>query len=380
MYIRFGMKSNVFNNKIPLISLKNAIRFCFFLFLCVSSNGFLHAQKGSNFSELSIELCSSNSNANLKNNLEILDGRIYKQEIGKLISFEKNKWIKVYFTTPFVETLLRINDSLANKLNMTQSYLVKVNSFYIQENKIKGTSLKFAKFHYQADYYSKNKNNLYELVYRADSSHLIQSYLLQVSLITEIKSALNHHLIRCKNSLLKSSPIARENLLQHPKIPEHTFDVFNEVKYDGTFSTWEQLLSNKPDYAFAKLKSISKIGQLQFIDTTAKKKVSIPLFSLYAFLKQGILYKCSRFGSFQLLNIQNSYFYVGIHEQFYTPKPDVYHYRKMNKLGGLTVTSEDMESQKYLFKIDPITGKSLVICSITPADDYTSILMKLDLN
>lgn len=368
-------------SKIPMhrISCNICKTICLILFSITFNAIISAAQSGFKFTETTIELCATKNKSRLKSNIEVLDGRIYKQEIGKLISFEKNKWIKLTLTPSFLESMIMVNDSLATKLNMTQSYLIKVNSFYIQENKIKGTSLKFAKFHYQADYYAKNKGNTYELIYSADSSHFIQSYLLQVSLVTDLKSAMYHHLVRCKNSSLRSPAKSITEIIQQPKLPEQFVDVFTESKHDGVFTTWEELRNNQPQYSFARLKGISKLGQLQFVDTLRKKKINLSLFSMYAFLKQGILYKCSRFGSFPLLNIQNIYFYVGIHEQFYTFKPDAYQYRKLDKLGGFKVNTEDIESQKYLFKIDPLTGKSIVICSITPADDYTSILMKLDL-
>lgn len=373
MYIRFWMyrifKSCV-KKQMLLLSALSA------LLLCSIGNA-IFAQQKAKFIESTLELCSNKAIASPFTSIEVVDHRYYDGEIGKLLSFEKNKWIKLKLKTPFSETFSFLQDSLSKQLNITHPLLIRIQSFYIQENKMKGTSMRYARVHYRAEYFVKNKNQYYELAYIADSSHLVQSYLLEISLATEVKQILHHHLIRLKNSGLRKEALSREQALKTNKLVEQNVDLFSESKHDGVFRTWEQFAKLEPELSSAKIKTVSKTGQLQFADTLTKNKQSVSLFSLYAFLRQGIFYKCTRYGAFTLLNIQNEYFYVGMHEAFFTQKPDAYQYKKLSKSGGAPITQDDLETQKYLFRIDSKTGLSTVVCSITPADDYTNILMNL---
>lgn len=126
-----------------------------------------------------------------------------------------------------------------------------------------------------------------------------------------------------------------------------------------------------------KISGISGIGQLNLKDTTTNKKSKLSIFSIYAFLQQGILYKCKKFGSFPLINVNNKYYYAGYDESFLTKKQDQYAYKKVKKKGGFPLSQDDIESQKYVFKLNPTNGKSIVVCSLTPKDDYNTLLLNL---
>lgn len=367
-----------------LISIKNVFsvnsivnRYCIVVILTLIVYN-TNAQNKSRFSETKISIQTKSTNNTKTSNIEVVDNRFYTMEIGKLISFEKNKWIRLQLDTSLTHSISTLFDSLASQLNLNQHYLAKINSFYIQENKIKGISLRHLRLNLHIDFYAKRKNEQYQLVYTADSSHLLQSYLPESSLPQDIKNLLNDHLKKCKHSVLKSKETSKEFILKKEQISQQATDLFTETKTDGLYTTWQELKLNTPQFTSSRIEKIDKVGQLVFKDTSLQKKVKISLFKLYAYIKQGILYKCSNFGSFPLLNIQNHYFFVGLHERFYTTKPNAYQYQSIRNKGGGTITQEDMETQKYLFYINPETGIPMVICAITPADDYTNILMNLN--
>jgi hypothetical protein len=322
-------------------------------------------------------LCSPQRISKSTKNIIVSDYRDYKKEIGKLKSLTNGKWQKLHLSTDFTKTMEGMNDSLAQQLNMTQPYRIVIRSLYVQENTIRGSSMRYARLVYCAEYYIQNKDLSYSLMYTADTSVQIESYLLTISIATEFKILLRHSLVQTKNSLAKEPGQSIAQISTRYNIPPSTFDLFTETRNDGIFNTWDELLSLQPMMTQCKISCITGIGQLNLKDTTTNKKSKLSIFSLYAFLQQGILYKCTKYGSFPLINVNNNYYYVGYHESFLTKKQDQYAYKKVKKKGGLSLSQDDIESQKYVFKINPTNGKSIVVCSLTPKDDYNTILFNL---
>jgi hypothetical protein len=237
--------------------------------------------------------------------------------------------------------------------------------------------MQYGRIAYQADYYIKNKDLTYSKVYTADTSGIVSTYLLPISLAYELKNIFNYAMIKSKNSNSKGPSVTMDDIKQTPKLPEYYNDLFTENRADGLYYTWEQLLKNEPQLRNYKIKGIKNIGQIELQDTLTRKKIKIPLFQLFAYIQNGILYKCTRFGSFTLLNYQHNFYYVGFNESHFTSLPDTYNSKKVKKKGGLTLLPLDIESQRYLFKLNPTNGKSIIICSVTPNDDISKILQQI---
>lgn len=316
--------------------------------------------------------------ANPKGSIELLDTRAYQKEIGKFKVFDKPQWDKVQLQGGFLPALQSLHDSLAATLHMTQHYLIRIRSFYVQETFLKGSSMRFARLHYQADYFAQSKDRSYRLVYSADTSHLMQTYLLPLTAASEIKVLLHSCMIRCKNGLPTPNSLTLNELRQHTLLPEREREFPGGNSNDGLYFSWQQLYDNQPQSTQLRILRIAGLGEMNVLDTLTHKKRTLSLFMLYAYMRQGILYKCTRFGSFPLLNINRQFYYVGYHENFFTFRPNLHLSKRLSKKGGYTLTPEDVDHQKYLFRIDALSGRSSVVCSITPQDDYTRILMELE--
>jgi hypothetical protein len=328
-------------------------------------------------SQDTIHLTSNKSINFLSKKITVIDNRDYTNELGKIKSFDKDVWKKVELNTPFINSLTYLNDSIASRINLTQEYIINIQSLYVQENRIKGSSMQYGRIAYQADYYIKNKDLTYSKVYTADTSGIVSTYLLPISLAFELKNIFNYAMIKSKNSSSKGPSVTMDDIKQTPKLPEYYNDLFTENRADGLYYTWEQLLKNEPQLSNYKIKGIKNIGQIELQDTLTRKKIKIPLFQLFAYIQNGILYKCTRFGSFTLLNYQHNFYYVGFNESHFTSLPDTYNSKKVKKKGGLTLLPLDIESQRYLFKLNPTNGKSIIICSVTPNDDISKILQQI---
>ncbi len=325
----------------------------------------------------SIQLTSDKAINFFSKKITVIDNRDYKKELGKLKSFDKDIWKKIDLTTPVLNTLTYINDSISSRLNMTQDYVINIQSLYVQENRIKGSSMLYGRIAYLADYYIKNKDNTYSHVYTADTSGYVSTYLLPISIPFELKNILNYAMVKCKNSNYKGPSVSIDEIKQRTHLPEYYNDIFSESRSDGLYFTWEQLLKNEPQLSNHKIKGIKKIGLIEMEDTLTHKKSKLPLFQLYAYIQNGILYKCTRFGSFALLNYQHNFYYVGFNEAHFTALPNTYNSKKVKKKGGLTLLPYDIESQRYLFKINMLNGKSIIVCSVTPNDDISILLQQM---
>jgi hypothetical protein len=312
-----------------------------------------------------------------KANIEIMDARLYRGEIGKFRTYDRNRWSAVQFNRPFGEVMHYLNDSLAASLNMTQAILVRIRSFYLQEIRYKGSSMQYGRLHYLAQYYRVNRDSTFSLVYTADTSHPMQTYLLPVTAVNEIRLLLQACLIRFKSGLPQGAALRREELREEILPEAESEDLPGFGGEDGIFPTYEDLYKNRLQRSGERITKIGGIGELTLQNPQTKKKSTLSMFSLFAYMRQGILYKCTRFGSFPLLRLNGRFLYAGFDERFARPRPDAPPVRRVSKRGGLTLTPNDLEHQKYLFALDSKTGKPYVLCSLTPQDDYSAILMRL---
>jgi hypothetical protein len=339
-----------------------------FIFMCLAP---IHA-----ISQDTLQLCSNISSFTKSNTITLSDNRDYKKNIGKLKTYDKDQWHQLFLAHNLQKTFTFLHDSIAHKLNMNQHYFINIRSFYIQENKMKGTSMKYARIAYMADYYVTDNDNKYTLTYTTDTSFQVTSYLLPITISNEIKMLLQYSMIKCKNSLPHGKTISMEEIETQMKNPAFITDIFSDIKSDGLYFTWEELSNNMPSFANNKINSIKGIGIIQLTDTMSMKKSKQSIFELYAYSQQGILYKCTKFGSSPLLNYNNNYYFIGFDEKHFTPRQDNYTYKKVRKNGGLSLRADDIESQKYLFKINPSNGKLMIVCSILPNDDLSDILLE----
>lgn len=287
-----------------------SMRFFLPLLLCIIATPFMAV------AEVQLQLCSPLSMQAKQASIDILDARPYRKEAGKFKVFDKPRWDKVQLEGGFVPALRCLHDSFARRLNMTQHYLIRIRSFYLQETYLKGTNMRYARLHFQADYFARNKDQRFRLVYTADTSHLMQTYLLPVTAVWEIKILLNACMIRCKNGLPAGKDLHREDLQQTTLLPERERELIYGAGIDGVYRNWQQLADNQPERTREKILRVGGLGEMKLLDTLNRKKSTLSLFMLYAYMRQGILYKCTRFGSFPLLNINRQYFYVGYHEAF----------------------------------------------------------------
>jgi len=349
-----------------------SMRFILLLLLCITAAPYMA------IAEVQLQLCSLVTIQTKQSSIELLDARVYRKEIGKFKIFDKPQWDKVQLQGGFLPALQSLHDSLAAALNMTQHYLIRIRSFYVQETFLKGSSMRYARLHYQADYFAQSKDRSYRLVHSADTSHLMQTYLLPLTAASEIKVLLHSCMIRCKNGLPALTSVQLGELQKTTLLPEREREFPGGHGNDGLYFNWQQLSDNQPQSTQLRILRIAGLGEMKVLDTLSHKKSTLSLFMLYAYMRQGILYKCTRFGSFPLLNINRQFYYVGYHENFFTFRPDLHLSKRLSKKGGYTLTPEDVDHQKYLFRIDALSGRSSVVCSVTPQDDYTHLLMELE--
>lgn len=318
------------------------------------------------------------SNGDIKGaTFRVMDHRSLPVEFARIKKNYGEEWQRLYLRHGFVDEMELYLNETARDLSMGGEWLMKIESCYLHEIRFRGNSLRYGSIFWRASIFKKEANDQFRFILSQDTTIKVTAYILIDSMLKEFKSMLRHELgvakfRQSKDALYNLADLAKSTS-GSVKLP----DAFSEGIKDGIFYTWEQVVENKPELSEYDITGIKGLGNLILVDSAAKRTKKLPLFSFYAFYKQGILYKCSRFGAFKLLRIGDGYYYKGFSEEHFTFKPQKKDTNRRTDKGGIVLSKDDIDSQQYLFKLDPLTGKSLVVCHMSTEDNLTDILLLL---